>query len=101
MVQYFQMKRVCLAIILNDKLALHRHELISLLKEKGVGTSIYYPKPVPLLTYYQQKYGHQDNEFPIASLISDQSVALPVGPHLDEEDMSYIDVKVKIKLIWS
>jgi len=91
----YQSSYYCLVIILNDKLALHRHELISLLKEKGVGTSIYYPKPVPLLAYYQQKYGHQDNEFPIASLISDQSVALPVGPHLDEEDMSYIVVSLK------
>ena len=91
----YQSSYYCLSIILKDKLAQYRDKLISLLKEKGVGTSIYYPKPVPLLNYYQKKYGHRVDEFPIASVISNQSIALPVGPHLNEEDISYILISLK------
>jgi dTDP-4-amino-4,6-dideoxygalactose transaminase len=55
-----------------------------------VGTSIYYPRPVPHFTYYRQKYGFSLKSFPIAAKISNNSIALPVGQHLNEEDMNYI-----------
>jgi dTDP-4-amino-4,6-dideoxygalactose transaminase len=60
------------------------------LNANGVGTSIYYPNPVPLMKYYKQKYGFEEGMFPEASRISRNSIALPVGPHIDEEDMDYI-----------
>jgi len=80
----------CLSIILQEDLSERRVEIINKLNEHGVGTSIYYPKPVPLMTYYIQKYGFKNDMFPNASLISDSSIALPVGPHLGKEDMEYI-----------
>jgi len=80
----------CLSVILQDELSERRVEIINKLKENGVGTSVYYPKPVPLMKYYSQKYGYKDGMFPNASLISDSSIALPVGPHLGTEDMAYI-----------
>jgi perosamine synthetase len=60
------------------------------MKAAGVGTSVYYPVPIPLSTYYQTKYGAQPEAFPNAARISDQSIALPVGPHLDESDMAQV-----------
>jgi len=60
------------------------------LNEAGVGTSVYYPHPVPRLGYYKDKYGYDSARFRQAARISDQSIALPVGPHLDAGDMSYI-----------
>lgn len=80
----------CLVGILPDDLAAKRPEIISGLHEYGVGTSVYYPGPVPHLRYYREKYGLQDAAFPNASRISNQSLAFPVGPHLSEEDMVYI-----------
>jgi len=80
----------CLSVILQDELSDRRVEIINKLNEYGVGTSVYYPKPVPLMTYYAQKYGFKSNMFPNASLISDSSIALPVGPHLGKDDMNYI-----------
>jgi dTDP-4-amino-4,6-dideoxygalactose transaminase len=55
-----------------------------------VGTSIYYPQAVPHLTYYKNKYGFSDDSFPVATWISKSSIALPVGPHLNTDDMTYI-----------
>jgi perosamine synthetase len=91
----FQSSYYCLAILLNRRLADLRFEFVSKLNAAGVGTSVYYPKAVPDLTYYREKYGFAPGSFPNASWISDASIALPVAPHLDEDDMAYIAQAVK------
>ena len=80
----------CLIIVLNSKLAKQRFEVMKKLKEFGIGTSIYYPGPIPNFKYYRQKYNLKKNHYPNALEISVNSIALPVGPHLDSEDMLYI-----------
>jgi perosamine synthetase len=80
----------CLTAVLDGLLADRRTEIISRLNAAGVGTSVYYPHPIPRLVYYREKYGEDLSRFPNAARISDQSIALPVGPHLDVEDMNYI-----------
>jgi perosamine synthetase len=91
----FQSSYYGLAILLNRRLADLRFEFVSKLNAAGVGTSVYYPKAVPDLTYYREKYGFAPGSFPNASWISDASIALPVAPHLDEDDMAYIAQAVK------
>jgi len=86
----YQSSYYCLSILLGKRLAESRFELVSKLNRAGVGTSVYYPKAVPDLTYYRDKYGFKPGRFPNASWISDASIALPVGPHLNEDDMVYI-----------
>ncbi|MGE0268295.1 MAG: DegT/DnrJ/EryC1/StrS family aminotransferase [Candidatus Omnitrophota bacterium] len=86
----YQSSYYCLSAILPERLADKRIDMIKSLKEKGVGTSIYYPRPVPHLTYYKNKYGYSEQQFPNAARISYRSIALPVGPHLNIEDMHYI-----------
>jgi perosamine synthetase len=83
----------CLSIILDGDLAGRRNDVVKRLNEAGVGSSVYYPHPVPRLSYYQQKYGYDASPYPQASRISDQSIALPVGPHLGTEDMIYVAEK--------
>jgi Predicted pyridoxal phosphate-dependent enzyme apparently involved in regulation of cell wall biogenesis len=80
----------CHSVMLSDQLAPKRFEIVKYLNENGVGTSIYYPRPVPHFTYYRQKYGFSLKSFPMAAKISANSIALPVGQHLNEEDMNYI-----------
>jgi perosamine synthetase len=80
----------CLSVVLEDSLGARRNDFVCRLNEAGVGTSVYYPHPVPRLRYYQDKYGYDAARFPQAARISDQSIALPVGPHLDLDDISYI-----------
>lgn len=86
----------CLSILLEESFSSSRTEFINKMKEQGVGTSVYYPKPVPYMSYYREKYGEQP--FPVAATISDTSVALPVGPHLTREDMTTITEAVKESL---
>ena len=91
----FQSSYYCFSIVLKRELFGKRYDIIMNLKEKGIGTSVYYPKPVPHLQYYKEKYGCRDTDFPVAGWISDGSISLPVGPHLNPEDMRYIAESVK------
>jgi perosamine synthetase len=80
----------CCSVLLHDKLARHRNAIVTLLNNAGVGTSIYYPHPVPRLSYYRKKYDYDERGYPNATAISDHSIALPVGPHIDSSDIEYI-----------
>lgn len=80
----------CLVVILDGYLTAFRDKLIRRLNEAKIGTSVYYPHPVPRMMYYRQKYDYRAEDFPYANKISDHSIALPVGPHLGSEDMKYI-----------
>jgi dTDP-4-amino-4,6-dideoxygalactose transaminase len=80
----------CLVAVLTGKAAEIRNNVVLELKERKIGCSIYYPHPVPRLMYYKNKYGYDAKAFPNAAAISDQGIALPVGPHLNEDDMAYI-----------
>jgi len=91
----FQSSYYCHSIRLTDALVPKRLDIIDYLNTKGVGTSIYYPKPVSDFTYYKNKYGYKPNQFPVAAKIAYNSIALPVGPHLNVEDMHYIADMVK------
>ena len=56
----------------------------------GIGSSVYYPQPVPRMKYYKDKYGYDASKYVNAAKLSDQSIALPVGLHLGEQEMKYI-----------
>ena len=80
----------CLTMVLEGRLAKARDRLVTRLSEAGVGTSLYYPQPVPRMEYYRLKYGYESSRYPGAEAISDRSIALPVGPHLDAEDLDHV-----------
>jgi perosamine synthetase len=94
----FESSYYCLSVILNAALRSRRTEIVESLNRQGVGTSVYYPRPVPHFTYYSDKYGYNEKAFPNASAVSYSSIALPVGPHLGEEDMFYITDAMKMAL---
>lgn len=80
----------CLVAVLDEPLSKSRNEIVLKMKAEGVGTSVYYPVPLPLSHFYKERYGHTVEEFPNASRISQGSIALPVGPHLNEDDIAIV-----------
>ncbi|HEX9880762.1 MAG TPA: DegT/DnrJ/EryC1/StrS family aminotransferase [Candidatus Binatia bacterium] len=85
----------CLSVALEGDLKVLRNDIVQRLNAAGVGTSVYYPQPVPRLRYYRDKYGYDAGRFQHAAQISDGSVALPVGPHIDGDAMGEMTDKVK------
>jgi len=80
----------CLSLVLEGPLGKRRNDLVRRLNAVGVGTSVYYPQPVPRMRYYQEKYGYDPARFPQAAAISDCSIALPVAPHVGGDDIAYM-----------
>ena len=78
----------CMGLLLESELVEKRPKIMDRLKRMGIGTSIYYPHPVPHMSYYRDKY--QVIDCPNAELISNSIIALPVGPHLKVGDMQTI-----------
>ncbi len=77
----------CMTIILKNKLSFFRDKIVKKINEMGVGTSIYYPHPVPRMNYYKKRYGYLKRDYINAEIISDHSIAFPVGPHLNERSI--------------
>ena len=78
----------CLSVVLDGEG--RRDTVAAGLRAAGIGTSVYYPQPVPRMRYYRDRYGYDPHRFPGATAISDHSIALPVGPHLVGEDITWI-----------
>ncbi|RMH55077.1 MAG: DegT/DnrJ/EryC1/StrS family aminotransferase [Candidatus Hydrogenedentota bacterium] len=84
-----------LSALLKPEIGKRRDAIVTELKARGVGTSVYYPHPVPLMPYYRERFGYRDSDFPVARRLSDHSITLPVGPHLEPDTMSFIAEELK------
>jgi dTDP-4-amino-4,6-dideoxygalactose transaminase len=80
----------CLSVLLEPQLATKRPQILTGMAARGVGASVYYPQPVPRMTYYAKRFGWKDGSFPNAERVADNSIALSVGPHLSTKDMDTI-----------
>lgn len=75
----------CVNAVLPRDGSVDRDTVVDGLKARGIGSSIHYPGPVPLFTYYSEKYGYRAGQFPVAEWLAAQTISLPVGPHLGED----------------
>jgi dTDP-4-amino-4,6-dideoxygalactose transaminase len=63
-----------------------RGELQKHLASQGIGTLIHYPIPPHLQAAYQG-LGYARGAFPIAEIIHNEVLSLPMGPHLAPDDV--------------
>ena len=76
----------CLNAVLPRDGRIDRSRVIGHLQARGVGTSVHYPKALPRTRYYSERYGHRPGTFPVAEWLAEQTISLPVGPHLGTGD---------------
>jgi perosamine synthetase len=60
-----------------------RDETIRALKEQGVQSKPYLPA-IHLMSFYRERFGHREGEFPVCEDVAARSVALPFFPGLSE-----------------
>jgi len=70
----------------NDK---HRSTLQAKLKDTGVPTAIYYPKPLHLQTAFSY-FGYRQGDFPISEDCASRIFSLPMHPYLKPADQDKI-----------
>jgi UDP-2-acetamido-2-deoxy-ribo-hexuluronate aminotransferase len=67
----------------------HRSELQARLKEAGVPTAIYYPKPLHLQTAFQS-LGYKAGDFPVSEDAASRIFSIPMHPYLASKDQERI-----------
>ena len=66
-----------------------RARIVSALKEQGVPTMIYYPKPLHRQTAYRD-FPVVGNGLPVSERLADEVLSLPMHPYLDDETQDRI-----------
>jgi dTDP-4-amino-4,6-dideoxygalactose transaminase len=67
----------------------HRIRLQARLKEAGIPTAIYYPKPLHLQTAFKP-LGYEKGDFPVSEDFSGRIFSLPMHPYLSQADQERI-----------
>jgi len=80
------------AILLDD-----RDAVAGRLKENGIPTAIYYPKPMHLQTAYFS-YGDGEGSLPVSEELSERILCLPMHPYLEEPTIDDICAQVRAAL---
>jgi perosamine synthetase len=66
-----------------------RDDTIKALRERGVDSKPYLPA-IHLMSFYRERFGHREGEFPICEDIARRSLALPFFPELSEGQVGQV-----------
>ena len=67
----------------------NRNELIDLINNRGIGTSVHYI-PVHMHSYYVRKYGYKPEDYPVAKELSETVITLPLYPKMTKSQVEYV-----------
>lgn len=71
-----------------------RDDLRTYLKEKGIGSEIYYPIPLHLQSCYRE-LGYKKGDFPISERAAEEVMSLPIYAELTDDQLAYVVATIK------
>jgi UDP-2-acetamido-2-deoxy-ribo-hexuluronate aminotransferase len=77
-----------------ELIGLNRQEIMSELKEKGIGTNIYYPKGLNQIEFLNSNKDLK-TDCSISNNLTENILALPIWPELEIEEIKYIAKELK------
>jgi dTDP-4-amino-4,6-dideoxygalactose transaminase len=66
-----------------------RDKLQAFLKERGIGSEVYYPLPLHLQTCFRE-LGYREGDFPVSERLAKAVLSLPVNPEVSRADVEYV-----------
>jgi UDP-2-acetamido-2-deoxy-ribo-hexuluronate aminotransferase len=72
----------------------NRNALASALQEKGIGTSVYWPKPLHLQECFAN-LGHRAGDFPVSERLCEGTLALPIYVGMGDSEIAYVCESVR------
>jgi perosamine synthetase len=72
-----------------DKLTIDRNRFIDELKQAGVGCSVHW-RPLHLHPYYQETFGWQPEDFPVATAVWLRLISLPIFPGMRADEIEHV-----------
>jgi perosamine synthetase len=66
-----------------------RDDVVVALRERGVQSKPYLPA-IHLMSFYRERFGHREGEFPVCERVAARSVALPFFPHMREDQVERV-----------
>ncbi len=73
---------------------LDRDSFVEELKRRNIGFSVHY-RPLHMMSYYREKYGYDEDRFPVAKDAFERMLSLPLHPRLTDEDVEDVIREVK------
>jgi perosamine synthetase len=66
-----------------------RDAVVRALGERGIPSKPYFPA-VHLMSYYRERFGHREGEFPVCEDVAARSIALPFFPEMSEAQVARV-----------
>ena len=67
-----------------------RDKVVAQLRSVGIGTSVHYACPVPMLGFYRNKYGLEEKSYSSAIEYGRRVISLPVHSKISDSEVSFI-----------
>jgi perosamine synthetase len=71
-----------------------RDAAMASLRERGVDSKPYFPA-IHLLSFYRQRFGHKEGEFPVCEDVAARSLALPFHPELTDSEIERVTTALR------
>jgi len=74
--------------------AVDRDAVVRRLGERGIPSKPYFPA-VHLMTFYRERFGHREGQFPVCEDVAARSIALPFFPEMSERQVEQVAVALR------
>jgi perosamine synthetase len=75
----------------------HRDETIRALAARGIQSKPYLPA-IHLMSFYRERFGHREGEFPVCEDVAARSIALPFFPEMSEGQVDRVAAELRAVL---